>query len=93
GLYHRQSPEISTDGTEMTLTDAIQLADTAQRFGRGVRGRPHVHVRLQHPAEPRKMRLRMCNAGVIEILSQSSGVHLIRGQFGYRKLLYVKVIF
>ena len=52
-----------------------------------------MHVRLQHPAEPRKMRLRMCNAGVIEILSQSSGVHLIRGQFGYRKLLYVKVIF
>ena len=49
-----------------------------------------MHVRLQHPAEPRKMRLRMCNAGVIEILSQSSGVHLIRGQFGYRKLLYYK---
>ena len=48
---------------------------------------PGVRVRLQHPAEPRKMRLRMCNAGVIEILSQSSGVHLIRirGRLNYRR--------
>ncbi|WP_240514432.1 phospholipase D-like domain-containing protein, partial [Enterobacter hormaechei] len=32
GLYHRQSPEISTDGTEMTLTNILVNAGVKVRL-------------------------------------------------------------